>query len=839
MRKNMKRVLFANTRKYAIEEGSAQTQNLLMALSINRRLEAYGVTLSANALQTLSTQTAEEMARTWKDMEDVICDVMGCHHFKGELFYPNFPEEVIGKDEAELYLNALFYYAFSQTNNELMDQIADMIRDSVTENPKERLPLIERFPRTLTVINLGTEKDLFELMNARMHSLNMSESQFDELVSFSKVCPVKFDEMLKSDVPFQSKETKIKLAMLLHSQHRDAELRNLLKDSVDVLRFAAMLSKKNGVWQNNAELKPMGKEQIAFKLKPVEKTLVRDLLHDCKGLYEDIWRQEVLFKRLMNRLGTRVEDGCSKRVAQAFDNLAAHKKLGENGLPIFNPNRLIPAAIEHLNKTGDPSQLEKIAKERPGDFMRVYFASVAHTIPEYRPLTIEAIRHCSESKSIPLRALLVAKEQLEKQIAAFKNMESGTPEVKIYKHHHKYFAKANPGVSLSEKDVVAMDTAIFETAANMVKGYQNLGTVYIDPALEGVKVPGREMRDASGGSVLTPYSSIEMDPNKQLMIFGIRWEKIKGSSDSHIDVDLSAHMYREDYSNAGFCSYNRLKTPEAVHSGDWTHVGVKGSSTEAILIDKAKLKENNIRYVVAEVHSYNLDSFRQAGNCKFVFEQKEGALPKNYVPNERYVSTSWEKNYGQAVFLGEVFEPAHLENCIDLNSDANTAVPMFYDVKEDKIYWLDMGLRQYNLRVTENPYVMCSVMAEIELAKNNPFPDCKTLFECYAKHNGTLTDDITKADTVFVREHIDKDALHVKESARVITGFDLEVISKEFSGNDDQVRNEPVTKIEKVETEKIVQEPILLKQFRYLQHQLRNQEHTINFSELDHGFERN
>jgi hypothetical protein len=106
-------------------------------------------------------------------------------------------------------------------------------------------------------------------------------------------------------------------------------------------------------------------------------------------------------------------------------------------------------------------------------------------------------------------------------------------------------------------------------------------------------------------------------------------------------------------------------------------------------------------------------------------------------------------------------------------------------------------------------------MAEMERSMNNPYPDMKSLFESYAMHNGEIVQDIRDADTVFVRENVDREKLEIKEEARVVTGFDLDVISDEFSGNKDrsmEQKEEPM----KAEKEKTMVEPPLVKQFRYL-----------------------
>lgn len=816
----MKKILFTNTRKMIIEEGSLPNpNNVLLALTVNKKLEHYGLTLDASAIRALSTQTAAEMAATWKEIESIVRDVTGAEHFNGTLFYANFPEEVMSHTDAELYLNSIFYYAFAQTNDKLSQAIANELHEMMSQKKHDRLPLLEQFPRDLQIVNKGTESDLFKMMDARMHSLNMSEQQFEELKQFSAVYRKEFDDMLNSDTPFQSKETKVKIATMLHDEGRDKEIKLLLKDSVDVLRFAAMLSKRNGMAQNNVELKPTNGQAIAFKLKNNEKRLIRSLFNECAGLYTDIWKQEKLFKSLMNRLGTTTADSCPLRVVGAFNNLATGRKIDEHGRPVYNANKLIPEAIEHLNKTGDASMLDKVAKERSGDFLRAYASSVAKTNDEYKHLVIDMVQYCASSNSIPMKTLLTVREQLAIQDKANKAFAAGTPDAKVYKHHGKHYVKTNNGMSLSSENIEAMREILKETAAKMVDNYQQLGKVYIDPDLAGVKAPGREMREASGGSVLTPYSSIDMNVDKNLLAFGIRWEGLADRpNDQWLDVDLSVHMYDNEYNNKGHVSYSNLRSHCAVHSGDYTSIPESGHATEAILVDKSRLKASGIKYLVAEVHCFSITSFRDAGNCKFIYEQKEGSF-------DNYKEGLAGHQNGDPVFLGEVFEPSQLENCINLNSDGTTTVPLVYDVDADKILWLDMTLNNSNRampRNTENPLIMTSVMAEIERARNNPYPNVKDLVECYAMYNGEITSDIKEADTVFTRYNIDTEELGLKEGARVITGFDLDILSKEFSGNDDQsmiVKEEPQRNEE--QTKEVV-EPPLVRQFRYFHQKLED-----------------
>ena len=826
MNREMKSILFENTRKFVIEEGSLERpDNVVMAVSLNKNLEKYGYTLDSSSLRALATQTPSEMKKTWSDLVNIIQEVTGEKQFKNsELFYPNFPEQVMSKSDAELYLNSLFYYSFSQSNDEIMNAIANDLRKTMVGEKEDRLPLLEEFPRDLKIINKGTENDLFKMMNARIHSLNMSEHQYRELKKFSEAYQKEFDKFISSDEKFQSKETKIKIALMLHDAKRDSEVGLMLKDSVDVLRYAAMLSYRNGADQNNVELKPTDGRKIDFKLKNSEQKQIKGLLNKCKGLYTDIWRQEENFKRLMNRISPTKKGGCPERVIEAFDNLAHNHKYDEYGIRIFNFNRELDSAI----KDRDPQRIELLAEKRPGDFLRCYISAVKHASQDQRDFVIEAVRACAKSDSIALKNMMTVYGKVEQEMRNQELIKNGQSAINIYSHHSgKHYVVTDTNKSpLTSNDYQKMLDVIKSTASEMVRGNQDLGNVYIDEKLKNNKAPGREVRDASGGSIMTKYSTIPTDKNKNLLIFGINWgAPVSNPNESWIDVDLSAHFYGKNYEDLGYVSYCSLRKNEAVHSGDYTNVPKDGTSTEAIIADKERLRAAGIRYVVSEVHCFSIDSFQKAGNCHFVFQEREGSFDDvgydhyndrfNHRKSEQLIKQG-NTNKGEILLLGEVFEPSASEANILLDSKSKTAVPVVYDVEKERFYWLDYGISKSFERegpsVTEDPKNMSAIMVEIARAQDNPYPDMKTLFEVFAEGNGKIVDSPEKADTVFVSKPVDREELGIPEESRVITAFDLDVISDEFSGNKEVINKEE----QDIQRETSFEEPALVKQLRFL-----------------------
>lgn len=811
MNRKMQTILF-KTNKFPVEKGTLEgPQNIVMAMTMNKNLEAYGYTLDAESLRVLATQTAAEMQKTWADLMYQIRLASGDSLFRdAKLFYPNFPEEVMNTPDCKLYLNSLFYYIFSQTNDKVMDELSFAIREMCVEEKEERLPLMESFPN-VKVINIGTEKDLCKMMNARIHGLGMSEEQLAELKAFSMEYRHEFDKMLDSEEPFQSKENKVKVAFMLRDMHRSGEIKLMMKDAVDVLRYAAMLSKERGAYMNNVELREKRGQPIRFKLNNAEKREIRSLLNGCKHLYTDIWRQEKLFKRLMKGLNPTVDAGCPSRVVKAFDNLAHNKRLNEDGTPIYNFEHEKAKALNALNVHKDASRIERLAATDSGSFLRSYFGIVKAANADMRDKAIEAVRHCASSKSIPLRNVLMVEntiKETQRKATEFANNEA---QISVYRNKNgKHFIKCleDKDFILPDDDYAKMIAALHATAVELVRGYQTLGATYVDPALANDKAPGAEMRSASGGSIMVPHSTIPFNLEKNLLIFGINWGQVKGNKDTHIDVDLSAHAYSADGESLGYCSYSSLVSNGMCHSGDYVNVPVSGTSTEAIVIDIEEMKKRGAAYIVPEVHCFSIESFRKAGNAHFVMQQREGKMGTRSplvairggwdIDNKHYGKTgfcTWKRNSTQPIFTGEVFEPAACKCNILLNSDSSATVPCICDLENGQFLWLDMQIDAYERvapSVTEDPKNMSAVLAEMYRAQHSVVPNMQDLFLCYAEGNGTVVDDITKAKTVFVHGTVDREKLGIAEDATVITSLDLDVISQNYSGNNDLSQVETV-----------------------------------------------
>jgi len=107
--------IFQASRKYIVDSMDVQNPQdretsdlqLRSALTIDRNLRgAYGIGLDAELLRTFAAASTESQAIAYQELDRLIRDRIGFDEFQqAHLFYPGFPEEVMGKSDVELYLN--------------------------------------------------------------------------------------------------------------------------------------------------------------------------------------------------------------------------------------------------------------------------------------------------------------------------------------------------------------------------------------------------------------------------------------------------------------------------------------------------------------------------------------------------------------------------------------------------------------------------------------------------------------------------------------------------------------------------------------------------------------
>lgn len=798
MKKSMNQILFNNLQKFAIKRGTLpEGTSLQLALSINRNLAAYGYSLDLESIKALSTQNYVQAQNTMKDLIAVITEHSGVKDFTArKVFYPNFPEEVMRKSEVELYLNAMLYYTFSQTDDARCKQIAEFVHKSVSEIKLVRLPEVpvdEEFGAPLKIINLSSEEELITMMDDRIHSLGMSKSMMEELFKFQKEYPEEFSKIVRSDKKFQSKETLVNLAFELKSRVNDIQLKNdllhLMKDSKDVIRFAALLSNDKLADKNKRTNTVDLKNPVMFDLSTSNQKLIKSMLHNCKNLYYDIWRDEELFKKLMPRLKTR--ENCTYRVKKAFDNLHNREKFDEEGRPITSIYAQLNEAMANVKDKNTRPNVEKLVSSYPGAFLSNYISYIEHAKTEEEKLYIAGL--ASKTSNTPVYIKLKLKNLIERR--------DSFGEVR-YNTHPKMREINNDKLKMSNQVKDAAIAALDKSIAEQVKDTGELGKVYIDPELEGRIVPERQLKNCSEGPIILPYSRISIDKEKNLLGFAIYWKNYKlkektsyyeEGDEIRADIDLHLAAYNEDFKQIGRIWYGNLRLSWGCHSGDYTDASeALGGAVECIMVDKELCKQEGIAYLVPVVKGFNIP-FNLAENVRFCKIEKDGSLDNlklTKAKSDIYPQERGNRQEGGTVsFNGELFNISEISDSIKINADGTSEIPCIVDVNQNTEYWLDSSNSISNMDIgnlSKDDYN--KIAYDFWKSKNNALPNMYQLFDAYARENATeIVDDIAKADTIFSVLPIDASEAGLKPTAKVITSFELDNISTNYAGNPDKL----------------------------------------------------
>ena len=799
-------VIFNESRKFIIPivDLSFETPNIdenrILIASANANLQALGFSMSKEMMNELAGETKETIINAYKELYGHCAEAIGQKQLsKANVFYPNFPDQVMNMSDFELYMNAAFHYFGEYLFGEDLAYHGEKV---------DRHPLIESFNRELKIINMATPKDYDDMMKARITSIkSLPAHKMYELQLYFELNPEKVSLLAKNTIP--NKENLVNLAFWFYkwsqvSTYGTTEstkvLKTMLKDSVDVLRFAAVLSNGKTTTQgkriaNSSSLNGY----VNFNLTKEEGRLIKNLLNNCPNLYSDIWLQKDLFKSLA-KFGVSMRNDTPKRVKKAFDNLHSNKKLNENGTPLKTFNRQLNEAIE---KTAEKqfADLEKIASANPGLFARNFVRALEAVASVEDKLKIVGIYE-KAATSLPYSERLKINNYLQK-VSDFDKNVYHSPK------NGKYKIKS---ADREIKDEVRVATAIatMKSFKNTLENAAPLGLTYIDPELRNNKLPENNMRDSSKGSVLTPFSTIPATKEANIKRLFLWWTNDEGNS--RIDIDTGIVFFNKDHKRVGDCSFRNLKTKDeintvyAVHSGDWINGGdVNGDGVaEFADIDTKLAKEAGVKYAMFTVSSFSGQPFVTLPNIKFGFMEREGQLEEFDRLNMRGSSLGNAADWSR--FNGEIYEPSTVNACIDLNTNSTQSMVVIFDLENDRFVWLDKSLTTERAGLDNyNSHLASAIEAVLHEIEQDYRPNMQQLFYMHVHGrdaNTALTNDITEAQTVFVSKPIDAIEHNLKEDAKVITAYDLSIIQDVFMNHNKVSLEQELEVLPTVPTEK-------------------------------------
>jgi hypothetical protein len=480
--------------------------------------------------------------------------------------------------------------------------------------------------------------------------------------------------------------------------------------------------------------------------------LILQLLEGCGNIEEDMKRYEEKWKRVGERIHPRKYPEY-KKVNAAFSKL-------RNGEHIDT----YAGKIDAYFKNGELAEAFNLLKQRPGELARkldqLLRMAESSEIKNFQNEVCTEFRRIAPTVSIPV--LLQLSEHFK-----YRNCDAS----------RTFFPKGEITKGYTIKNNLPQIPAIYcgyITGACMygiteqLKQRSSLGKVYVSESILGYAVPQSQRSASSEIKAITRGSRFNFDSN--YIRFFIHWKNaLRNGMEARVDIDLSCSLLREDYSQVDSVSFRQLKKEFACHSGDYTNAPRPDGACEFIDLDIQKAKDMGARYAVVQIYSYSSDPF---ADCETFF----GFMAREDINS------------------GEVFEPATVQNKMNIVNKGIVNIPVIIDLENKEYIWADLGLNTapfFSNCVESNVKgVGLSVKGMVEAHK----PQMYTLALMNARARGTIAKDRNDADVIFdidttkptekviVESYSEsgelierKEIIREKENVRIITPYDLDV----------------------------------------------------------------
>lgn len=644
---------------------AAIVDNEEMALAFQANVMDLGFILTDDAVATIRTLSKEDAERLYKDTISTLRQMKGAN-VKHKPMYPNFPTQVMEASEVELFINALVHY---WTAGHWMPEYEKEDRPFAFENTKF-IPL-----------GVATADQVAGVFTSILSSADSISDEDKSIVEafFENEKVLKFPE----NIPF--KENMCLVAGLLF-QRGKYNLEPVVKTTTDVLRVATYLSDGDISLAENTKFKSFPRKERQALVSLLENVISA----------EDLVRHRGKWIRLFHSLHV---GELSQKVARV-----ASKIRNNNKIETFN------GQVEDAIRRRDIDQAVQLLSTRPGDFAR----RVSHLLRISRRRTFIVDAFLAVADKVPTRNLLqllghlnTRHEDVTKRIVFPKGMVQRAHVVR------------NELPKMSDAVRRKLGVGLQHILAARFSEQENLGKVWIDPALKSCPLP-TQMRSASEGLLTVARGTqLPFDDDKTTLRLFIYW---KGR-----DLDLSATFHKENFEYVDHISYTHLKsgTLKAYHSGDITRAP-RGAS-EFIDVDIEGALKAGVRYVAMNVLSYSQEPFADMNTCFCGWMTR--SKPQS----------------------NEIYEPKTVEQKVDLRSNTRNAMPVIFDLQERKAIWVDLTTRMQTSWGGNN---VESNMASIEeiieaIIDSANKVSLYHLFALHAAARGEVVNDKEEADVIF------------------------------------------------------------------------------------------
>lgn len=560
---------------------------------------------------------------------------------------------------------------------------------------KKRIPLLDR--NQLNVIELGDEAELEQIFwNLLQSKTSLSATDKDDLCFFIQEYQV-LDTLVQLDIPLKENIALVAGLLFTSSKLSPAFFTKHIKTATDVLRVATAFS--------NGDIS-LSSNTLFRKFTRAERRFLLGLLESCHTLEEDMLR----YKNRWIRLGEILHPSEYKlrfpRCADAFYTIRNNKKI-----ETFNSQ--VEQALLHRQL----SEAIELLSTRPGELARRLDHLVRLSV-DWQPI-VQAFEQVVDQISSPV---------LLQVMTHFANRH--VPQVV-----RTFFPKGNVAkVQVSADTLAPLKKEIGDTITSICKKALEqrfsqlppLGYVYVDERLCHYHVPFSQRSAQKALRTIVRGSKLDLPAGDTIRFF-TWWREgvVNQVPTDRVDFDLSAVIYDQNWIVKEHISYTNLVSSsfKAYHSGDITTA--PQGACEFIDIDVSAAKKAGARYVSMSLHSFTSHSYCDLPECF------AGWMMRQH-PNS-----------------GEIFEPATVQDKIDITADTTICIPVIIDLQTRQVIWTDLALTAkpiYSNNVENNRN---SMMLMGKAMTNLIKPNLYDLFLLHAAARGTLVDNPERAETVF------------------------------------------------------------------------------------------
>ena len=531
-------------------------------------LHGQGYTLAPELFSMLMCASLDDMVR-FRGAVMSVAEKRRGSHVTHKPMYPNFPDQVMGASDAQLYINALLHYWSDGA-----------LRPASVRLARKKLELDTAL---FTVIGVGSEEELLSIFSRIMGAKTpLSPQDMTDLSVLFATVPHP-ERCIPEDIPLGETAALVGGLLIRHAPATAEHfLGTYMRTATDILRLITALSGGDLSLRENCQF-------ISFPRRL--RVLLLGLLEHCPGLEEDMQRH----KKRWLRVGERLHPGEYPRFPKA---LQAFSRL-RDGCPIPTFAARVDAALAVRNE----SAVLELLVTRPGelarrlDYLLRTMAAPSEVIAAFAGV----------ASQVSTRVLLQVREHFAHRFLPSNEERVFMPAGSV----PRIYITPNTLPALSVGTCAEVTSICTNALLDAYRQRKPLGKVYVNEEFGRFLVPYSQRSASKALRTITRGSTLRVLSGKNTIRAFLWWR----NGVQRTDLDLSAIIFDEAWRYLEHISFTNLRSDilRAAHSGDI--VDAPNGASEYIDIDIPSLARLGGRYVAFCVFSYTRQPFCDLPEC--------------------------------------------------------------------------------------------------------------------------------------------------------------------------------------------------------------------------------